>query len=212
MLSKDINSFKYVYPPRAETKSPPSGLSTYERMGFIAQPKLNGSCGVLFLDGLGTARLMGRHNNDFVRISLDKEHLKSLHRGAGYMVLVGEFLNKSKKNSEGKTLEGFVIFDILVLNGRHLINTTFKERQSILDTLYTTTPYDKWISNISPSTYRVNNFTESFDTLFKEIIKVDVYEGFVLKRPSGKLENGLREANNTGWAIKIRKPTKNYCY
>jgi len=37
-------------------------------------------------------------------------------------------------------------------------------------------------------------------------------EGFVLKKPSGKLESGLREKNNMGWQLKIRKPTKNYQY
>lgn len=30
----DYNSFRYYYPPRPEVKSPPSGLDTYERMGF----------------------------------------------------------------------------------------------------------------------------------------------------------------------------------
>ena len=217
MLTKEINSFRYIYPPRAETKSPPSGLSTYERMGFIAQPKLNGSCGVLFLDGLGTARLMGRHNNDFVRIGIDKEHLRSLHRGAGYMILVGEYMNKSQKDSNKKLFnEVFVIFDIICYNGRQLINSTFLERQELLDTLYPSFDYDAkfddYIRYVSPSTYRVNNFVSGFEPLFKKIVDTQMYEGFVLKRPDGKLENGLRETNNTGWQLKIRKPTKNYKY
>lgn len=217
MLSKDITSFKYIYPPRAETKSPPSGLKTYERMGFIAQPKLNGSCGVLFLDGLGTARLMGRHNNDFARVTIDKGDLKSLHRGAGYMVLVGEYMNKSQKDGNKKPFNDvFVIFDIIVYNGKQLIGTTFLERQELIETLYPSYGYDKhfddYIQYVSPSVYRVNNFTTGFDSLFGKIVSTQMYEGFVLKRPDGKLENGLREANNTGWQLKIRKPTKNYKY
>lgn len=44
------NSYRYLYPPRPEIKSPQSGLKTYERMGFIAQPKLNGSCSLTFLE------------------------------------------------------------------------------------------------------------------------------------------------------------------
>lgn len=183
-------------------------------MEFIAQPKLNGSCGVLFLDGMGTARLMGRHNNDFTRVIIPKEHLQALHRGAGWMVLVGEYMNKSQKDSKNKLFNAtFVIFDIIVYNGRHLIGSTFQERQDILDTIYPNREaFDEYISYISPSTYRVNNFLSGFDSLFKNIINTQMYEGFVLKRPSGILENGLREANNTGWQLKIRKPNKNYSY
>jgi hypothetical protein len=35
-------------------------------------------------------------------------------------------------------------------------------------------------------------------------------EGFILKRKSGKLEMMTREQNNTGWQVKVRKPTANY--
>lgn len=216
-MIKEINSFKYIYPPRAATKSPPSGLVTYERMGFIAQPKLNGSCGVLFLDGFGGARLMGRHNNDFARVTIDKVDLKTLHRGAGYMVLVGEYMNKSQKDGNKKLFnDTFVIFDIVVYGGKQLIGSTFLERQELIEKLYPSYSHDKhfddYIQYVSPSVYRVNNFTSNFNSLFGKIVTTQMYEGFVLKRPDGKLENGLREANNTGWQLKIRKPTKNYKY
>jgi hypothetical protein len=209
---KDYNNFKYIYPPRAETISPPAGLQTFERMGFIAQPKLNGSCGVLFL-GKGVTKLMGRHNNSFTRNTIPAEHLSRLQKGLGFTVLVGEYMNKSKKDSKNKLFNDcFVIFDIIVYNSKHLINSTFQERQSILDELYHTTPFDDYISYISPSVYRVHNFSSGFSNKFNSIIKTDMYEGFVLKRPDGKLENGLREKNNTGWQLKIRKSTKNYQY
>jgi hypothetical protein len=39
-----------------------------------------------------------------------------------------------------------------------------------------------------------------------------MYEGLVMKRPTGTLETGMREANNTGWQVKVRKATKNYEY
>lgn len=207
------NSFKYIYPPRPEIKSPPSGLPTYERMGYIAQPKLNGSCGVLFLDGK-TSRTMGRHNNSLTRELISKDHLTNLYRGSGYTVLVGEYMNKSQKDGKGNLFNGcFVIFDILVYKGRHLLKSTFAERQTLLDEIYGEgKPYDDYISYISPSVYRVNNFTSDFVTLFNKITSIGMYEGFVLKRPNGILENGIREKNNTGWQLKIRKPTKNYKY
>jgi ATP-dependent DNA ligase len=203
---------KYIYPPRPETKGPPSGLKTYERMGFIAQPKMNGSCAVLMLDG-GSARVMGRHNNVLTREVVPVEDLKRLHRGAGVMVLVGEYLNKSQKDFKGRPLAGFVIFDILVYNGKHLLGSTFQERQELLDTLFPFgNSFDRFMDNVSQNVYRAKNFTSDFESLWKEATKVQMYEGFVLKRPNGILENGFREANNTGWQLKIRKPTKNYKY
>jgi hypothetical protein len=217
MLNKEILTFRNVYPPRPEIVAPPSSLSLYERMGFIAQPKLNGSCGVLHLHSITPPKLMGRHNNTFVRMGINKEHLKNAHRGTGYMILVGEYMNKSQKDSNRKLFnEVFVIFDIICYNGMQLINSTFLERQEILDTLYPSydadSKFDDYIRYVSPSIYRVNNFTSEFDSLFSKIIDTQMYEGFVLKRPDGKLENGLREKNNTGWQLKIRKPTKNYKY
>lgn len=210
---KDYSSFRYIYPPRAEVKSPPSGLATYEKMGYIAQPKLNGSCGVIFIDGQNV-KVMGRHSNFLSRELIDKSHFQNLHRGKGFSVIVGEYMNKSQKDSKGKLFNGcFVIFDILVYNGQHLLKSTFIERQILLDKIYGEgTPYDDYINYISPSIYRVNNFTSDFVTLFNKMTKSEMYEGVVLKRPNGILENGLREKNNMGWQLKIRKPTRNYSY
>ena len=173
---------------------------------------MNGSCGVLILDG-STSKIMGRHNNHFAREAVPKEVLSKAHRGAGYMVVTGERMDKSKKDGNKKTFTGFVIFDILVFNGKHLIGSTFEERQNLLDTLYPTTTYfDKYIDKISDSIYRAKNFKSNFTEIWKDLTSIDMYEGFVLKKPTGKLENGFREANNTGWQIKCRKPTKNYSY
>jgi len=210
---REYNVLKYIYPPRPATKAPPAGLSTYERMGFIAQPKFNGSCAVLFTDG-ETVKLMGRHNNVFARELIDRDHLRRLHKGSGWMVLVGEYMNKSQRDGKKQLFNGvFVIFDILVHKGNHLVNTTFAERQKLLDKLYGEgKDYDDFTTYISPSVYRAKNFTANFGELWKKVTSVEMYEGFVLKRPTGILENGLREANNTGWMVKIRKPTKNYSY
>jgi hypothetical protein len=205
--------FKYIYPPRPETKSPASGLSTYQRMGFLAQPKLNGSCGVLFTNG-SIARFMGRHADTFTRQLIKEETLAQLHRNSGWTVLVGEFMNKSQRDGKGKIFNGnFVIFDILVHEGVHLIGKTVAERQELLDTLYPLVEdFDDFIYKVGDSAYRVKNFGQDLDTLWKKIIKVEMYEGFVLKRPDAPLDLGYRPVNNSGWQLKIRKPTKNYQY
>ena len=211
MSPKEYNAPSYIYPPRPEVKAPPSVLGTYEKMGFIAQPKLNGSCAVLFLDG-ASSKMMGRHNNTFAREILNPENLKRLHRGGGWMVLVGEDMNKSQKDGKGKTFDGFVIFDILVHNGKHLLGTTFLERQKLLDTLYPGTSFDDFIDTVGPSAYRVKNITGKFSEIWPRMTKIQMYEGWVLKRPDGVLEHGFREKNNTRWMVKVRKATKNYKY
>jgi guanylate kinase len=58
--------------------------------------------------------------------------------------------------------------------------------------------------------YKVNNFYNDFSEIYDKISKVDMVEGFVLKRKSGKLEMMTREQNNVGWSVKVRKPTSNY--
>jgi len=209
---KNFDSFSYIYPPRPATKVPSTGLNTYENMGFIAQPKLNGSCGVLSTNGI-EVKLMNRHKSSFARELINKDHLRQLHRGSGWTVLVGEFMNKSKRDRKGNLFNGvFVIFDILVYNGKHLVGSTFIERQAILDKEYPSRDYDGFISSVSQNVYRVNNFVSDFGSKWNDIIKTDMYEGWVMKRPSGKLEKGIRENNNTGWQLKCRKPTKNYQY
>lgn len=205
-------NFRYLFPPRPEVKIPPSSIKDYEEKNYVAQPKLNGSCAVLFTDGHQVI-LMNRHAKTFGnKLLIDNKCLKSLHRGNGWLVLTGEYMNKSKRDTQGKLFNGcFVIFDVLVYQSQHL-ELTFEERQKLLDELYEGNPYDGYISKIENQLYRVNNFKTNLTQSFGEITKTDMYEGFVLKRPSAPLEIGWRSANNVGWQLKIRKPTKNYAY
>ena len=45
---------------------------------------------------------------------------------------------------------------------------------------------------------------------YKDLVLIDMYEGFVLKKKKSKLKNGVSQKNNSGSQIKVRKPTKNY--
>jgi hypothetical protein len=211
-MKTEYTNYRYFYPPRPETKSTPASIPTYERMGFYGQPKLNGSCAMLYTNGIDV-KFMGRHADTFTRQLISKEDLAKLHRGSGWMCLCGEFLNKSKKDSNNKTFDAkFVIFDILILDGKYLLNTTFEERLDILDTLYTLRPHDKFIDKINDYTFRVKTFKNNLKAVYDDIVTIDMYEGLVCKKANGKLEDGLRPNNNRMWQIKMRKPTKNYNY
>ena len=205
------SEFNYLYPPRPALKAPRTSITKFEELGFIAQPKLNGSCGVLFTDGERVI-FMNRHKSPFAKYSIPQEELKKLHRGEGWLVLVGEHMNKSQKDGKKKLFNGkFVIFDILVYSGQHLVGTTFSQRQELLDQLYETQPFDTWISQISSSIFRVNNL-QNAEEHWENLTQTGMYEGYVFKRKDGKLDLGFNSGNNSGWQIKIRKPTKNYSY
>jgi ATP-dependent DNA ligase len=206
------SAFRYLFPPRPATKSPASAIPTYERMGMWAQPKLNGSCALLFTNGEETV-FMNRHQERFARELISREELATLHRGEGWMVLVGEYMNKSQRQKDRKVFNSkFVVFDILVYEGKYLVNTTLRERQELLRKLYPTVEFDSWIDKISETFYLVKNITKDFASSWKDITSIEMYEGFVLKKPEGKLATGFQMGNNTGWQLKIRKETKNYQY
>jgi len=205
-------AFRYLFPPRPATKSPVSAISTYEKMGMWAQPKLNGSCALLFTNGEEVI-FMNRHQERFAREIISKEELKKLHRGNGWMVLVGEYMNKSQRQKDRKVFNAkFVVFDILVHESIYLVNKTLNERQQLLRELFDCKPYDNWIDSIDETFYLVRNITKDFKESWKDITSIEMYEGFVLKRPEAKLSTGYTAANNTGWQLKIRKETKNYQY
>lgn len=206
------SSYRYIFPPRPEIKTTKSGIKTYERMGWFGQPKLNGSCSLIFTDGINI-KLMNRHEQAFARELVPKEDLARLHKGGGFQILCGEFMNKSKKDANGRTFNGcIVLFDILVHKGQYLLGTSLKERQELMDNLFPVNSYDAYIDNVSNNIFRVKNFTTNLEEVWNEIIKIDMYEGVVLKNPLAILDTGYRPSNNTGWQIKVRKPTRNYSY
>lgn len=176
---------------------------------FLGQPKLNGSSMQLYTDGK-IVIIMNRHK-ERLAIKLEIEELKGLHRGHGWMVLCGEYMNKNKKDETGKFWNHkFVIFDILVLNGEHLLGTTFEERYEMLRNLYPDNPVKMQLHQITENCFRVNSITEGFAKMYEELTIHDMYEGFVLKKADGKLENGVTAANNIRTQLKCRKGTKNY--
>ena len=116
----EYTTFKYIFPPRPSIKAPDTTIEKWKELDFIAQPKLNGSCGVLFTDGK-QFKFMTRHNTPFTKNLIPENELKSLSKGKGWTVLVGEHMNKSQKDSGKKIFNHkFVIFDILVHEGKQL--------------------------------------------------------------------------------------------
>jgi ATP-dependent DNA ligase len=185
-------------------------INKYDNNTFIGQPKLNGSNCLVFTNG-SEVHIMNRHKDELNNVHINTQAFKSLHRGNGWIVLNGEYMNKSKKNGSDLIFNHkFIIFDILVYNNRQLVGKTFKERVDLLNDLYNSISYDNYIRNISEDIYIVETFYDGFESLYERLTPTDMYEGLVLKKSKAKLKNGISKSNNTSSQIKVRKATKNY--
>lgn len=191
-----------------------SDLDFWDNNTLLGQPKLNGSNCTIYTNGEKYI-VMNRHNGRLTNFQITDEELKSMYRGnGGWMVINGEYLNKSKSDENRKVFNHkFVIFDILVLDGDSLVGKTFEERVVLLDKLYGTKACEKpYLYGISENIYRVKSYTSNFLDLYNDLVEIDMIEGLVLKRKSARLEAGTSELNNVKSQIKCRKPTKNYRY
>lgn len=209
------NSYRYIYPPRPKNAIPDSELNFWDNKSLIAQPKLNGSNCVIFMDGTRNM-VMNRHNQRLTNFELPQSELNALYKcnPGELMVINGEYLNKSKQDERGVTFNHkLVIFDILVFKSDYLVGSTFSDRITLLDELYGTKDSEKpYLYSVSDNVYRVKSFETGFKQIFDDLTKIDMVEGLVLKRKSAKLEIGNTENNNTKSQLKARKATKMYKY
>jgi hypothetical protein len=207
---------KPMYPPRPKNAVPPTYLNQYEGKGMLGQPKLNGSQGVLYMESKTTLQFMNRHKQIMTNVKMTKVEFGSLYSGKGQMILCGEYLNKNKKHINGKDFNHkYVIFDIIMYNGVHLLGKTFEERQQLLDKLFPKrTDFDGFIEKLDnhENVYRVKNFDDNFKELYDKLTPIDMYEGLVLKKKRAGLEDGRKQDNNSLTQLKIRKPCRNYSF
>ena len=212
-MPKYIN-YRYIFPPRPKNAISPDDLNFWDNGTLICQPKLNGSNCLIFTNGQ-KIMVMNRHNQRLTNFQLSDAEVKNLYRGnGGWMILNGEYLNKSKSDETGQVFNHkFVIFDILCYDGDYLVGKTFEERVNLLDTLYDCIESEKdYLYSISTNVYRVKSYRDGFKSFFDKYTPIDMIEGVVLKRANARLELGATEQNNIKSQLKSRKPTKNYKY
>lgn len=209
----DYKEFNYIFPPRPKNAIPSEEIDFYNTPMFFAQPKLNGSNTVIFMNEKKTY-VMNRRGERQTRFNVPMEQIRSLYKGSGWMVLNGENMNKAKNDSKGENFNNnLVLFDILVFDGDYLVGRSYQERIALLDNLYgEANSEEEFLYSISDNVYRVKSYDSDFDELYESLVKIDMYEGLVIKRKRSKLEIGTTESNNTKSQIKCRKPTRNYSF
>jgi hypothetical protein len=181
----------------------------------MAQPKLNGSNTTIYTNGEQVI-IMNRHGARLTNFQIPLDEIKSLYRGVRgqWLVINGEYLNKSKQDERGITFNHkLIIFDILVYKSDYLVGQTFQQRVHLLDELYGKNDSEKsYLYSVSDNVYRVKSFDTGFKSLFDQLSPIDMIEGLVMKRKNAKLEIGNTENNNTKSQLKCRVSTKNYKY
>ena len=209
----NYNSFRYIFPPRPKNAIPDSDLNFWDNGSLLAQPKLNGSNCVIFTNG-EKLMVMNRHSQYLTNVDIQRQEILDLFKGdiGKWMVLNGEYLNKSKQDENRQTFNHkLVIFDILVYNSDYLVGKTFQERINLLDELYGQKDSEKsYLYSISNNVYRVKSFENGFKSIYDQLTPIDLIEGLVLKRKNARLEIGNTENNNIKSQLKARKPTKLY--
>jgi ATP-dependent DNA ligase len=213
------SQFAFIFPPRAETTIHPKELELFGSE-WIAEPKFNGSCAMLFINGRRDYKIYNKYG---LPLTLQKpiDYTNLNDNCEKYMVLSGEYLNKNNLGEDGRPFNHkFIIWDILVWRGEYLINYTVADRLKILETLFDTkrgwvnrerlTLFNHLHPTNTEHVFLAPWYKNDFKLLYDNIIKTDLYEGLVLKRADGKLEPGFREKNNTSWQVKARKATNLY--
>lgn len=208
--------FRYIYPPRPKNAVPTTELDFWDNGTMIAQPKLNGSNCTIYTNGLDFLAY-NRHGLHLSNFKLQKEEILKLYKNINkgtWLVLNGEYLNKSQKDETGQIFNHkFVIFDLLVIDSNYLIGKTFQDRIEILDKLYGRENSEKdYLYKITENIYRVKSYQSGFKDLYNQLTKIDIVEGLVCKRKTGRLELGIGENNNTKSQIKFRKRCNSYKY
>lgn len=203
MEQSGTSKMNFLFPPRPEKAIAPSLLGLYERRGYIAQLKKNGTCQVIIIGKTGCVNFKTRHNEDN---KAWQPPLDIIRYFANFpdSVFVGELLH----NKHPSVKNTIVLFDILRFRGEDQIGVTLAQRLYVFDNYVPPLMNKVQITK----TYRhegeeYTHFKKLYDTITDPID-----EGLVLKDPLAPLKSCLRDGMNKGWQVKVRKGTKNYGY
>jgi len=210
----DYNEYSYLYPPRPEAKIAQGQLSFYEKRGWIAQVKKNGTNTVIFARAKEVI-FMTRHADENGKgIAHRMWKPKQIHvdffanRSDKWNVWTAELLNDKTPLIK----DHLYIYDQIVHNGKQLVGTNVLERHVIMHEMLMEPDADEEFDlyRLGKCFSIARNLRSGFADIFNKLKTED--EGLVLKSAKGKLEPCFKETSNRGWQIKSRIPHKNYSF
>lgn len=204
------DGYRYLWPPRPEKSAPPALIHFYERRGWVAQVKKNGTCTVVF-SCADVVTFKTRHDEDHKAWQPLPEHHSFFAGRTGWNVYVGELLH-----SKGPHLKNHLyLFDILVSDGVELIGKSFVARQDILQARFPTAVTDITGSRAGIGARRITEHIShaSLVNPAKTWARLgDLDEGVVFKDPRALLQPCVAQTANGSWQVKIRRPHTNYSF
>lgn len=223
-MSATYDEYRYLWPPRPEGKIPLDMIAFYERRGWVAQVKKNGTLTVIFVRGPEVI-FKTRHNAEHKLWTPQAEHFALFQRqptGSGgvrfpvldlpekWSVYVAELLHSKTPHIKNH----LYLFDVLVKGGEDLVGATFNERQAILRSLFPAEGGGRLgarpVRGSNGLLSVATNYFDGFRAVMAGLGAED--EGIVLKNPNAPLRACLTPDANAGWQVKCRKPHKNYSF
>lgn len=199
--------WSFLFPPRPEKAITPSLLPSYEKMGFLAQYKMNGTCSLIGVSPTGTVHTLTRHNTPHKRwaITGKTKDIAAYGKPGYWTVFLAELLND--KTTDIK--DTLYIFDILVNESVQLVGTTFEDRSKFLASIL---PHEDTGEAshfvVTPNILLAKSITSNLSEAFGNILSAGnkAHEGLVIKNPTVPLDLLFRTSNNQGWQLKTRVP------
>ena len=201
--------FAFILPPRAETKIPTTLLSFYEKRGWQAQVKKNGTNSLIFVAPNKELVTKTRHNANHKAWQITPGSGAIFKRlpGQGWYVINAELLHSKTPHIK----DTHYIYDILVDDGVVLLGTTYAQRYARLQKLFLKNALATVSSHhvLDAHTWLARNVREDFLGVFNALKNIED-EGLVLRDMTGKLS--LNDAANAAWMCKVRRHHKNYTF
>lgn len=202
-------SFDPLSPPRAETVVPSGILGLYERRGWYAQHKKNGTYNVVYVSPDKKVTFLGRNKEPHKLWSPPAFAMETYQNlpGKGWYVICTELLHSKVKEEEGGHRDTQYVHDILVDDGEWLLGETYAQRYARLLSLFLKDgkmSLSHW--ELPNRIWLARNHKSDFGMIFSGM-NLPEDEGLVLKDPQAPLIVGSGK-----WSVKCRRPHKNYSF
>ena len=203
----DYTEYRYLFPPRPEKPVHRTQLGFFQKQGWHAQKKKNGTCTVIFARG-DQVIFKTRHNasgkgDDHKLWTPQDDHIHFFRGSTGWNVFTAELLHS--KVADGPKHQLY-IFDQLVKNGVSLVGTKFGDRIADLHATYKGRNEGD-LTRVAPRISIANSIDSGFVKVFDTLNKED--EGLVLKDPNARLKECFKMDSNKSWQVKCRLPFGN---
>ena len=186
---------RFWYPPRPEKAIVPSLINFYEKKGWIAQIKRNGTCSCAAVDDHANVTFFTRHGEAHKAWTPTEE----AHDWFGQYpdsYFVFELLH----SKGGGVRDTIYLFDVLKMEGTDQVGFPLRERLCLLNTL-----------PVSGKISVARTYTKDLTALYRGLSD-PLDEGVVLKDPEAVLAECHRDGLNANWQLKCRRGTKNYSF